>query len=113
MPQSTGPSVAAGPIDGIPDPWRVRPGTTASGPGPAPLNCRRAELLPPIEREVCAARYAAAETRLGQRRLSRSESRRESGFVEQAAANEAWAAYRRSEDDGESYPGLRSMLKHF
>lgn len=107
------PASAAASVDVMADTGRVQPGPPPA-PGPPPLICRRLDQLPPIEREICAARQAsAASARIGQRRLNRSEAAREGGFAEQAAANAAWSAYRRSEDDGQSYPGLRSMLKHY
>lgn len=114
-PQSGIPAPGDGAIDGLSGAWRARANALASGPVRAGPDCRRAEILPPVEREVCARRFAVddaavATARLGQRRLTRTESAREDGFVEQAAANEAWSAYRRGEG---SYPGLRSMLKHF
>ncbi len=99
------------------DAWRDGASRLAAGPGRIGPDCRRPETLTPLEREACAQRFAvadaqAASARVGQRRLTRTEAGREEGFAEQAAANEAWARYRRSEDEG-SYPGLRSMLKHF
>lgn len=112
-----GPSGKAPDRDDIAPEWRVAADALASGPRRTMPDCRRAELLPPVERDLCARRFAVTDTgvaaaRLGQRRLTQAESGREEGFAEQAAANEAWARYRRSEDTA-SYPGLRSMLKHF
>lgn len=108
--------VAGSPAD-LSDVWRDSASRLAAGPGRTGPDCRRPETLPPVEREACARRFAvadaqAASARLGRRRMTRTEAVREEGFAEQAAANEAWARYRRSEDEG-SYPGLRSMLKHF
>lgn len=90
------------PVRPIPDPsprvsdtWRAQANALASGPGRTGPDCRRAETLPPIEREACARRFAVADAtvataRLGQRRLTRSESVRENTFAaigDQALAN--------------------------
>ena len=112
-----GPSGPGPDRDDIAPEWRVAADALAFGPRRTMPDCRRAEFLPPVERDLCARRLAVTDTevaaaRLGQRRLTRAESGREEGFAEQAAANEAWARYRRSEDTA-SYPGLRSRLKHF
>jgi len=80
------------------------------------MACSNPASLNASDRAACDRRFAASSARAagprGPRQLSRAEARREEGFAEQAAANEAWRKYRRSEDPG-SYPGLRSMLKHF
>ena len=112
-----GPSGRAPDRDNIAPEWRIAADAAASGPRRTVPDCRRAERLLPVDRDLCARRLAVTDTevaaaRLGQRRLTRTESGREDGFAEQAAANEAWARYRRGEDTA-SYPGLRSMLKHF
>lgn len=84
-PRLTSPGAVGAP-DGVSDPWRTGANRLASGPGRRGPDCRRAETLPPIERELCARRFAvadptAATARLGQRRLTRAESVRETTFA--------------------------------
>ncbi len=74
------------PSRGVSDAWRAQANAFASGPGRTGPDCRRAETLPPVEREACARRFAvadadAATARLGQRRLTRAESVRENTFA--------------------------------
>ncbi len=83
------------PSPGVSAAWRAQANALASGPGRTGPDCRRAETLPPVEREACARRFAVADAtaatgRLGQRRLTRSESLRENTFAtigDQALAN--------------------------
>lgn len=116
-PATAAPTTAPTPGPAI-DGWAVAtPPGMARGFGPGGrLDCRDLIALNAMDRAACERRFenAAARAqaaRIGERRLTRTESVREDGFAEQAAANEAWRDYRRSPDA--PYPGLRSMLKHF
>jgi hypothetical protein len=90
--------------------WQARPETTGDrverGLRTSTLGCANAQFLSVPERDACDQRFGARAELAGP--VHRAQpSAAEEGFARQAAANDAWRAYKEGEG---AYPGLRSLF---